>query len=194
MSVTAETCPQYLCFDSEEIPDGATEFKCAPPIRERENRERLWRGLADEILDMVVSDHCPSPPEAKKRDSGDFAEARSGIASLGLTLAATWTAASERGFSLEDLARWMSAAPARLAGVSAWKGAIAAGKNADFVVWNPETEWRVEPERLHQRHKLTPWAGSVLKGVVEATYLKGRKIYERGEFPSSPRGEILLSA
>lgn len=194
MSVTAETCPQYLCFDSEEIPDGATEFKCAPPIRERENRERLWRGLADETLDMVVSDHCPCPPEAKKRDSGDFAEARGGISSLGLTLAATWTAASERGFSLEDLARWMSAAPARLAGVSAWKGAIEAGKNADFVVWNPETQWRVEPERLHQRHKLTPWAGSVLKGVVEATYLKGMKIYERGEFPSSPRGEILLSA
>ena len=194
LAVTAETCPHYLCFSAEEVADGATEFKCAPPIRERENRERLWQGLAAGTLDMVVSDHCPSPPELKKRDSGDFAQAWGGISSLGLTLAATWTAASERGFGLEDLTRWLSAAPAKLAGLSPWKGAIAPGKNADFVVWDPETSWRVEPSKLHQRHKLTPYAGRVLKGVVAATYLKGRKIYERGEFLSTPRGEILLSA
>jgi len=192
--VTAETCPHYLSFAAEEIAEGATEFKCAPPIRESENRERLWEGLAAGTLDMVVSDHSPSPPELKKRDSGDFAGAWGGVASLGLTLAATWTAASRRGFSLEDLTRWMSAAPAKLAGLSSRKGAIAPGKSADFVVWDPEAEWRIEPEHLHQRHKLTPYAGQVVKGVVEATYLKGRKIYERGEFLSTPRGEILLSA
>ena len=194
LAVTAETCPHYLCFSAEEVADGATEFKCAPPIRERENRERLWEGLAAGTLDMVVSDHSPCPPELKKRDSGDFAQAWGGISSLGLTLAATWTAATERGFSLEHLTRWMSTAPATLAGLSSSKGAIAPGKNADFVVWNPEAEWRIEPETLHPRHKLTPYAGRVVKGIVETTYLKGRKIYERGQFLSTPRGEILLSA
>ena len=192
--VTAETCPHYLTFASEEIKNGATEFKCSPPIRESENRERLWQGLADGTIDMVVSDHSPSPPALKKRSTGDFHEAWGGISSLGLTLAAVWTAASERGFSVADVARWMSAAPAKLAGLTPWKGSIAAGRNADFVVWNPEEVWRVEPESLHVRHKLTPWAGRVLSGVVETTYLKGRRIYERGEFLSTPRGELLLSA
>jgi allantoinase len=192
--VTAETCPHYLTFAAEEIADGATEFKCSPPIRGRENRERLWQALADGTIDMVVSDHSPSPPEMKNKESGDFSAAWGGISSLGLTLAATWTEARKRGFGVEHLARWMSAAPAKLAGLAPWKGSIAAGRNADFVVWNPDAEWRVEPERLHVRHKLTPWAGRVLQGVVEATYLKGRKIYERGEFLSTPRGEILLSA
>ena len=192
--VTAETCPHYLVFASEEIADGATEYKCEPPIRERENRERLWQGLSNGTIDMVVSDHRPSPPELKKRDSGDFQEARSGISSLGLTLAALWTAARERGFGLADVSRWLSEAPARLTGLTPWKGAIEAGRNADFVVWNPDQRWRVEPSKLHLRHKLTPWAGRELEGVVEATYLKGRKIYDRGRFLSTPRGEILLSA
>ena len=193
LAVTAETCPHYLCFSAEEVADGATEFKCAPPIRERENRERLWEGLAAGTIDMVVSDHSPCPPELKKRESGDFAQAWGGISSLGLTLAVTWTAASARGFSLEHLTRWMSTAPAKLAGLSPWKGAIAPGKNADLVVWNPEAEWRIEPDTLYPRHKLTPYAGRVVKGIVETTYLKGRKIYERGRFLSTPRGEILLS-
>jgi allantoinase len=192
--VTAETCPHYLVFASEEIADGGTEYKCAPPIRERENRERLWQGLADGTIDMIVSDHVPSPPELKKRESGDFREAATGVSSLGLTLSAVWTAARERGFGLSDLSRWLSEAPARLAGLTPWKGAIAAGRNADFVVWNPDERWLVEPSRLRVRHKLTPWAGRELAGVVEATYLKGRKIYDRGQFLSTPRGEILLSA
>jgi allantoinase len=188
MHVTAETCPHYLCFAAEEIPGGARQFQCAPPIGGREDRERLWQGLADGTLDMVVSGHCPGPPESESLKTPR------GISSLGLTLSATWTVARQRGFTLDDLARWMSSAPARLAGLSACKGAIAEGKNADLVVWNPEEEWRIEPSRLHQRQKITPWAGDILLGVVEATYLKGRKIYERGEFLSSPRGEILLSA
>ncbi|HYV42373.1 MAG TPA: amidohydrolase family protein, partial [Thermoanaerobaculia bacterium] len=146
------------------------------------------------IIGMVVSDHSPSPPELKLKESGDFSAAWGGISSLGLTLAAVWTAASERGFALADLARWMCAAPARLAGLTPWKGAIAEGLYADLVVWNPEQSWTVDPARLHQRHKLTPYAGHVLKGVVEATYLKGEKVFERGEFSSEARGEILLSA
>ncbi len=194
LPLTAETCPHYLFFAAEEIPEGATEFKCAPPIRERENRERLWAGLGQGVIGMVVSGHSPAPPELKLRESGDFSGAWGGISSLGLTLAAVWTGASERGFSLADIARWMCAAPARLAGLTPWKGAIAEGLYADLVVWNPEEWWTVDPARLHQRHRLTPYAGRVLKGVVEATYLRGERIFERGEFPSEPRGEILLSS
>jgi allantoinase len=130
----------------------------------------------------------------KKKETGDFHDAWGGISSLGLTLAATWTAARKRGFTPEHVARWMCSAPAKLARLTPWKGAIAARHNADFVVWNPDAEWTVDPRRLHVRHKLTPWAGRTLQGVVEATYLKGRRIYERGEFLSTPRGEILLSA
>jgi allantoinase len=193
LPVTAETCPHYLFFAAEEIPDGATEFKCAPPIRERENRERLWAALGEGVLDMIVSDHSPSPPELKHREAGDFARAWGGISSLGLTLSAAWTAASERGYSAGDLARWMCAAPASLAGLADWKGTIAEGKNADLVVWNPEARWTVDPARLHTRHPLTPYAGRELKGVVEATYLKGEKIYSGGEVLPGPRGEILLS-
>ena len=193
LPLTAETCPHYLFFAAEEIPEGGTEFKCAPPIRERENRERLWAALGQGVIGMVVSDHSPSPPELKLKESGDFSAAWGGISSLGLTLAAVWTGASERGFGLADVARWMCAAPARLAGLTAWKGAIAEGLYADLVVWNPEERWTVDPARLHQRHKLTPYEGQVLKGVVEATYLKGERIFERGVFHSAPRGEILLS-
>lgn len=142
---------------------------------------------------MIVSDHSPSPPSLKHRESGDFARAWGGISSLGLTLPAAWTAASERGYSLADLARWMCAAPAELAGLSPWKGTIAEGRNADLVVWNPEASWTVDPARLHTRHALTPWAGAELSGAVEATYLKGEKIYARGKFLSGPRGEILLA-
>jgi allantoinase len=193
LPVTAETCPHYLFFAAEDVADGATEFKCAPPIRERDNRERLWAALGEGVIDMIVSDHSPSPPSLKHRESGDFARAWGGISSLGLTLPAAWTAASERGYSLADLARWMCAAPAELAGLSPWKGTIAEGRNADLVVWNPEASWTVDPAQLHTRHSLTPWAGAELSGAVEATYVKGEKIYAGGEFLSGPRGEILLA-
>jgi allantoinase len=193
LPVTAETCPHYLFFAAEEIPEGATEFKCAPPIRERENRERLWAALGEGVLDMIVSDHSPAPPELKHREAGDFARAWGGISSLGLTLSAAWTAASERGYSVADLARWMCAGSANFAGLTDWKGTIAVGRNADLVVWNPEARWTVDPARLLTRHRLTPYAGRELKGVVEATYLKGEKIYSGGEVLPGPRGEILLS-
>ena len=193
LPVTVETCPHYLCFAAEEIPDGATEFKCAPPVREGENRERLWMALREGLIDLVVSDHSPSPPALKHRQTGDFSRAWGGISSLELTLSVVWTAASARGVTIPELARWMCAAPARLAGLDALKGSIEVGRDADLVIWNPEAGWTVDPERLQQRHKLTPYAGCALKGIVEQTYLKGRKIYERGRFPSPPSGEILLS-
>src|SRR5262249_22595135 len=175
LPVTAETCPHYLVLEAEGVADGATEFKCAPPIRARQNRERLWAALASGVLDMVVSDHSPAPPELKHRSSGDFSRAWGGIASLGLTLPVVWTEARRRGHSLSDVARWMSSTPARLTRLAGAKGEVAAGRDADLVVFDPEAEWEVEPERLRHRHKLSPYAGRGLTGAVVATYLKGEK-------------------
>jgi allantoinase len=189
--ITAETCPHYLCFAAEEIPDGATDYKCAPPIRERENRERLWRGLAAGVIDLVASDHSPSPPDMKCTESGDFLRAWGGISSLELSLPAVWTEASARGFGAAHLADWMCRAPAQLAGLDGRKGTIAPGTDADLVVWNPETTFRVESTQLHHRHKLTPYAGRILRGEVEATFLRGEKIFDRGCFSAGPVGAIL---
>ncbi len=191
VSITAETCPHYLVFAAEEIRDGATEFKCCPPIRERENREQLWQALGDGTLDMVVSDHSPCPPDMKLRESGDFLRAWGGISSLQLRLPATWTAAKRRGHSIEDLARWLCQAPAALVGLAGRKGAIGVGGDADIVIWNPEKEFLVEPDLLHHRHKLTPYAGRTLTGVVEKTFLRGEMIYDAGEFATEPRGLLL---
>ena len=191
LPLSAETCPHYLFFAAEEIPAGATEFKCAPPIRDRANRERLWAGLESGAVEMVVSDHSPSPPEGKSRDTGDFLLAWGGISSLQLRLPALWTVARQRGHSFERLAEWLSAAPARLPGREGTKGLIAEGRDADFVVWNPEQDFEVTPQMLHHRHKLSPYLGRTLSGVVQATYLAGEKIFERGRFLGPPRGKIL---
>ncbi len=191
VSITAETCPHYLVFAAEEISDRATEFKCCPPIRERENREQLWQALADGTIDMVVSDHSPCPPGMKLQESGDFLKAWGGISSLQLRLPATWTQAQQRGHSIEDLARWLCGAPAALIGLADRKGAIGVGGDADIVIWNPEKEFLVEPDMLHHRHKLTPYAGRTLAGVVEKTFLRGEKIYDAGEFLSGPSGLLL---
>ncbi|HZF13317.1 MAG TPA: allantoinase AllB [Thermoanaerobaculia bacterium] len=191
LPVTVETCPHYLTFAAEEIPDGATEWKCAPPIRGRENRERLWAALAAGEIDLVASDHSPSPPALKHRESGDFSRAWGGIASLQLSLSATWTEARQRGFTLDDLVRLMSRAPAVLAGLGDRKGAIAPGYDADLVIFDPEASFRVEPERLEHRHKLTPYAGRVLHGVVRTTFLRGETVYDHGQFSEIPRGRVL---
>jgi allantoinase len=191
LAVTAETCPHYLAFSSEEIPDGATEFKCAPPIRESENRETLWEALADGTLDFIATDHSPCPPEMKHKDIGNFMAAWGGIASLELALPAVWTFARQRGYAVERLVAWLCASPARLAGLEKRKGKIAKGFDADLVIWDPNAKFLVEPERLHQRHKLTPYAGRELYGVVVATYLRGRKVFDRGEFETGPTGAIL---
>ncbi|OGF05493.1 MAG: allantoinase [Candidatus Eisenbacteria bacterium RBG_16_71_46] len=191
LPITVETCPHYLSFDAEAIADGATAFKCAPPIREAANRERLWEALAEGDIDLVASDHSPCPPAMKASGNGDFLAAWGGIASLELSLAATWTGARARGLGAEDLARWMCAHPARLAGLEARKGRIAEGWDADFVAWDPDAEWTVDPGRLHQRHPLTPYAGRRLRGAVRMTVLRGQVVCEDGRVTGEPRGELL---
>jgi len=189
--LTVETCPHYLHFAAEDIGDGATEFKCCPPIRERENREQLWGALRDGIIDMVVSDHSPCPPEMKLPEQGDFMNAWGGISSLQLRLPVMWTAASTRGFTITQLAEWLCAAPARQIGLAQKKGSIGVGCDGDLVIWNPDRKFQVAPELIHHRHKLTPYAGEVLRGVVEKTFLRGQMVYEGGEF-SEPHGSLLF--
>ncbi|HEY0321989.1 MAG TPA: allantoinase AllB [Pyrinomonadaceae bacterium] len=189
--ITAETCPHYLFFAAEEVPEGATEFKCCPPIRERENSEKLWAALSEGLIDMIVSDHSPAPPEMKCLETGDFLAAWGGISSLQLRLPVVWTLLRERKLSINQLAEWVAVQPARLAGMEERKGAIKAGFDADLVIWNPEAAFTVEASMIHHRHKLTPYMGQTLYGVVEATYLRGLKIYEQGEFSDSPRGLLL---
>jgi allantoinase len=193
LKFTAETCPHYLTFAAEEIPDGATEFKCCPPIRERDNREQLWDALQDQTIDMIVSDHSPCPPDMKSLGSGDFLQAWGGISSLQLRLPIVWTESKRRGYSIGDLARWLCSGPAKLVGLENRKGRIAIGQDADLVVWNPRKQFKVEASALHHRHKLTPYQGLTLAGVVEKTFLRGRKIYDRGEFITGPRGLLLTS-
>jgi allantoinase len=188
LPVSVETCPHYLHFCAEEIPDGATLCKCAPPIRPRENRERLWQGLKDGIIDLVATDHSPCPPAMKQLDEGSFKTAWGGISSLSLALAVIWTEASRRGFTLIDLTRWMSEQPARLAGCSAGKGRIAEGFDADFVIFEPEAEFVVTRDRLHYRHPVSPYLGEKLRGVVKATYLRGQCVFTDGRFCGGARG------
>jgi len=199
---SVETCPHYLTFAAEEVPDGATEFKCAPPIRDKDNREKLWAALGDGIIDFIATDHSPCPPDMKCRETGDFLKAWGGIASLQLELPAVWTLAQPRGYSVQRVAEWLCGRPAKWAGLSGQKGTIAVGCDADFVVWNPEGKFRVEPSELYQRHKLTPYAGTEMRGLVEATFLRGRKIFERpvtskdapiaaNEFAAAPIGRVL---
>ncbi len=189
--VTIETCPHYLSFAAEDIQDGATEYKCCPPIRERANGEDLWKALGDGLIEMVVSDHSPCPPSMKCSDTGDFMQAWGGISSLQFRLPIMWTAGRARGYSILRLAEWLCSAPARLAGYQNRKGKIAVGHDADFVVWNPDEEFRVERENILHRHKVTPYAGRTLSGVVQQTYLRGEKIFDGGEFPNGPRGVAL---
>ncbi len=191
LAVTAETCPHYLTFAAEEIPDGGVAFKCAPPIRSRENRERLWEALREGVIDLVATDHSPCPAEMKKIEAGDFREAWGGIASLQHALPAVWTGARERDFTIMDLAGWMCAAPARLAGLEERKGAIAPGYDADLVIWDPEASFAVEAQRLEHRHKITPYAGRTLHGLVRQTLLRGETVYENGRFPGPPSGKPL---
>ena len=176
LAVSSETCPHYLALAAEDVPAGAAEFKCCPPVRERANSDRLWAGLLAGVIDCVVSDHSPCPPEDKLPGTGDFAKAWGGIASLQLSLPIVWTYGRERGVSLEALACWMAAAPAQLARL-AQKGRIAVGCDADLVAFAPDASFVVEPGMLEHRHKLTPYAGRRLTGVVRRTWLRGREIF-----------------
>jgi allantoinase len=191
VDLTAETCPHYLTFAADAIPDGATAFKCAPPIRSSQHRDDLWRALRQGICTVVASDHSPAPVTMKHTDSGDFIAAWGGIASLELSLRAVWTEAARRGFTLGDLGRWMSEGPARLCGLADRKGAIRPGCDADLVLFDPDAESIVDGAVLQQRHKLTPYAGTVLRGAVRTTYLGGIRIWDEGRLAHAGKGCLL---
>jgi allantoinase len=192
LPLTVETCPHYLCFDAAAIPDGATAFKCAPPIRDRDNREALWAALFEGVIDAIVSDHSPCPPALKLADRGDFTAAWGGIASLQHGLAIVWTEAARRGARLDQLSTWMSAAPARLAGRHRSKGRLAAGYDADLVVWDPDDPFTVAAEDLYYRHPISPYVGAMLRGRVHRTFVRGHEVYDGHGHPAGPIGRILL--
>ena len=188
LPITAETCPHYLTLTAEEVPDGDTRFKCCPPVREAGNRDALWAGLADGVIDLVVSDHSPSTEDLKRLDTGDFGAAWGGIASLQLGLPVVWTEARRRGHGLANVLTWMSARPAALAGLSG-KGRIAPGADADLVVFAPDEPFTVDVGRLHHRNPVTPYAGRALTGAVRATWLRGTVI--ETDPGAEPRGRLL---
>ncbi len=188
LPVTVETCPHYLYFAAEDIPDGSTLHKCAPPIRSRANREALWQGLRDGIIDLVATDHSPCPPAMKCLEDGRFDRAWGGIASLAVALPVMWTSMLARGMGLQDMARLLSQQPARLAQLGARKGAIAGGFDADLTIFDPEAAFTVSADTLPMKHALTPYEGVSLQGKVIATYLRGQEVYRDGTFAAAPFG------
>lgn len=192
LPLTVETAPHYLYFQAEDIPDGHTQYKCAPPIREKENNEQLWQALGTGLIDLVATDHSPAPPALKMPGTGDFSRAWGGIASLQLSLPVMWTAARNRGFTLAHLARWLAENPARLIGRQQQCGRIAPGFAADLVVLDPDKTFRVTESLLLHKHKLSPYLGQTLWGVVEQTWLEGRKVYDQGLVTQPNQGAIRL--
>jgi len=191
LPVSVETCPHYLHFQAEAISHGATQFKCAPPIRSAENRKQLWSALKDGTIDLVATDHSPCPPEMKRFAEGNFKTAWGGITGLSVALSVMYTEARARGFSLTDLARWMAEAPAKLIGCQLQKGKVAAGYDADLVIFDETADFVVTGERLHHRHRFSPYLGQKLKGEVKATYVRGRLVFADNAFHGEPKGREL---
>jgi len=191
LPITVETCPHYLTFAAEDIGDGRTDLKCAPPIRGRAERDRLWQALEDGDIDLVATDHSPAPPATKHLDEGDFVQAWGGIASLQLGLSAIWTGAVDRRVPLTSLARWLAEAPARLAGFYPRKGVLAAGADADLVVWDPAAVTTVDAGALYHRHPITPYHGRQLRGRVHTTFLRGEVIYDEGACRGGALGHLI---
>lgn len=190
INLSVETCHHYLTYCAEDIPDGRTEFKCAPPIRERENREKLWAGLRDGTIDFAVSDHSPCTPELKAAESGDFMKAWGGIAGLQFSLSVFHTGASARGLSLAQISHYLSAAPAKFVGLKN-KGAIAVGMDADFVVFDSQKKFRVERSAIAHRHDVSPYIGMELQGFVKETWLRGICVHQDGK-STGPAGKTIL--
>jgi allantoinase len=191
LPITIETCPQYLYFNAEEIPNGDTRYKCAPPIREKENNEQIWQAVKDGLIDFIATDHSPAPPHIKEMDSGNLAKAWGGISSLQFLLPVVWTKAKERGFTIEDMGALLSTNAAKIYGFEG-KGEIAVGKDADLVVWDPEATFTITPDIIQHRHKITPYENEKLHGVVTQTYVDGYKVYDKGEFVYLTAGKAIL--
>lgn len=192
LPMTVETCPHYLYFNSEEIPDGSTSHKCAPPIREKSNNDLLWQALKDGVIDFVVTDHSPAPPELKEIKSGNFKMAWGGIASIQMSLSAVWTKAKVKDFGIEEVSKWMSTNVARFLGLDHKKGRIAIGYDADLVVWNPEEEYVLEANDVFHRHKVSPYIGERLNGVVKETYVAGHLVFNNGVIEQRGKGKLIL--
>lgn len=192
LPITAETAQHYLYFDSAMIDDGRTEFKCAPPIRDKRNQESLWEALSEGTLDFVATDHSPAPPNLKQLDSGNFKKAWGGISSLQFALPALWTRARDRGFTEADVCQWLSSNPSFICGLSHRKGFLKKGYDADLVIWDPTQTFIVKEEQVHHKHKVTPYLGEELYGVVKQTWLAGKKIYADGKFLNLNEGHLIL--
>jgi len=191
LPVTVETCPHYLHFAAEQIPDASTLHKCAPPIRSKENQKQLWQALSDGTIDMIVTDHSPCPPEMKRLDTGRFDQAWGGIASLSLALSIIHTDAHNHGIDLNDIAHWMSTAPAALTRLSDKVGSLAPNREANFVIFDTERQFTVTPDRLHYRHPISPYLNETLRGEVQSTWLRGQPVYQNSIFAETPQGREL---
>jgi allantoinase len=191
LPITVETCPHYLHFAAEDIADGATLLKCAPPIRSRANQNALWHALQDGTIDMVVTDHSPCLPEMKRTETGRFDQAWGGIASLSVALPVMHTECHQRGFTLDHLVRWMSTAPAALAGISNQAGTLEVGRDANFISFDTESTHTIAADKLHYRHAISPYLGETLRGIVKATYLRGKPVYSAGAFAATLSGREL---
>ena len=192
LKLTVETCPHYLTLVAEDIADGDTRFKCTPPIRERENCEKLWQGLADGTIDFIVSDHSPCTPELKLLKEGNFDKAWGGISSLQFGLSAVWSEANRRGHSLAQVSEWMSKRPAQFLGIDKKKGSLAEGMDADIVVFDSDKSFKIEQSMIEHRHKVTPHEGRVFVGQVQQSYVRGIKVYDQGNFSKEPSGKALM--
>lgn len=191
VNLTAETCHHYLNIAAEDIPNGATQYKCTPPIRQKSNQDELWKALKNKDLDMVVSDHSPCTEDLKT--PGNFLTAWGGIASMQFDLSLMWTGAKQRNFSLIEVSKLLSANPAKVVGFDKFKGTIREGMDADFVIWNPEDKFIVKKSIIYHRNKLTPYEGRTLFGVVVATVVRGQFVYNEGKFADTPKGQLLLN-
>lgn len=193
LQLSAESCPHYLTLFAEDIPDGKTLFKCCPPIREQQNREQLWEGLADGTISFIVSDHSPCTPTLKHIDSGDIENAWGGISSLQFGLSIIWSEAQQRGYSLLDVVNWMATEPANFAGLGHRKGKIACGYDADIVIFDAEATYQIDPKMIKYRHKITPYEGRKVRGVVKRTYVRGELVYRDNQLLGKPIGIPILA-
>jgi allantoinase len=194
LPVTVETCPHYLHFAAEEIPDSSTLHKCAPPIRSAENREQLWDAVREGVIDLIATDHSPCPPEMKRIEEGNFSTAWGGIASVSVAISVAWTGMRKRNLTLNDLVCLLSQRPAQLAGLEGRKGQIAPGYDADFVIFDPDQAFTVTEKQLHTRHAISPYVGEKLLGTVKATYLRGSPVFDGSRFAENVQGREAAAA